>query len=60
MKIAKLGEIAWVSCIIDYKDMQVWLRQFSLNLNAKLYDPQVMTMQSYDEASFFLKYFRTL
>ncbi len=34
MKIAESGKIVVVSCIIDFKDIQVWLRQFSLNLNA--------------------------
>ena len=34
MKIADIGTIVLVSCIIEPKDMQVWLRQFSLILNA--------------------------
>ncbi len=34
IKIAESGKIGLVRCIIDFKDIQVWLGQFSLNLNA--------------------------
>ncbi len=36
MKIAESGKLVLVGCIIDFKDIQleVWLKQFSLNLNA--------------------------
>ena len=34
MKIAEWEQIVVVSCIIGFEDMQVWLRQFSFNLNA--------------------------
>ncbi len=34
MKIAESEKIVLASCIIEFKDIQVWLRHFSLNLNA--------------------------
>ena len=34
MKMAESKQIVLVSCIIDFDDIQVWLRQFSLDLNA--------------------------
>ncbi len=34
MKVEELGKVVLVSCIIYFKDIQVWLRQFSFNLNA--------------------------
>ena len=33
VKMAELGENALVSCIIDFNDIQLCLRQFCLNLN---------------------------
>jgi hypothetical protein len=34
MKMVESGKIVLVSCIIDFKEVQVWLRVFSLNLHA--------------------------
>ena len=34
MKMAESGNFVLASCIYDFDDMQVWLSQFSLNLNA--------------------------
>ena len=34
MKMAESKKLVLVSCVIDFDDMQVCLRQFSLNLNA--------------------------
>ncbi len=34
MREVDSGKNVLVSCIIDFKDKHVWLRQFSLNLNA--------------------------
>ena len=34
MKMAESGKVVLVSCIIDFDDIQVWLRQFSLNLKS--------------------------
>ncbi len=34
MKMAESEKIVLASCILDFKDIQVWLRHFSLNLNA--------------------------
>ena len=34
MKIAESGKIVLVSCVIDFHDIQVWLRLSSLNLNS--------------------------
>ncbi len=34
MKVAESGQIVSVNCSIHFKDKQVWVRQFSLNLNA--------------------------
>ena len=33
MKMAELGKNVLVSCIIDFDEIQLWLRQFCLNLN---------------------------
>ena len=33
MKMAELGQHVLVSCIIDFDDIQLWLRQFCLKLN---------------------------
>ncbi len=35
MKEAESAVIVLVSCIIDFKDKQAWLKQFSLNPNAR-------------------------
>ena len=34
MKMAESEKIVLVSCIVDFGDIQVWLRRFTLNLNA--------------------------
>ena len=34
MKMTESGKIVLVSCIVDFDDMQAWLRLFSLNLHA--------------------------
>ncbi len=34
MKMAESEKIVLASCILDFKDIQVWLRHLSLNLNA--------------------------
>ena len=34
MKMSESGKIVLVSCIIDFDDVQLWLRLLSLNLNA--------------------------
>jgi hypothetical protein len=34
MKVAESRKIVLVNCIIDFKDAQVWLKSFRLNLNA--------------------------
>ncbi len=34
MKVAESEIIVLANCILDFKDIQVWLRHFSLNLNA--------------------------
>ena len=36
MKMAESGKVVLVSCIIDFDDVQVWLKQFSLNLKLNL------------------------